>query len=201
MTWTPNDIAPLSLGDEFAAAQAPWTNVYWGPVTSIHFEASAAESHSGTVVVTGGGNVVVSGVEGAKRDVVVTGAGTVVATEATQRLSTLSIGGGGTVTATGEAEEGATVLVTGGGTVTVTGFRTGGAVDTGGFFGRTYDHARYVEQHEGRVRVSGAGHLDVTGEKGAFGIIEITGGGRVRAHGWKRYPVQSQALLITALAA
>ena len=41
MAWKPNDIAPLSLGDEFAAPATEWTGEYWGPAT-LAFNAAQA---------------------------------------------------------------------------------------------------------------------------------------------------------------
>lgn len=150
-----------------------------------------------SVVVTGGGAAIVTGQEGAARQIVVTGGGAVTALGTTARAGTTSVTGGGTVT----LQVSPSIRVNGGGSVTVEGFRTGGATDTGGFFGRTYRHDQWPERHKGRVRVSGRGDLEVIGEKGAFGEIRITGGGGADVEGDKRYPAQYQALLITALAA
>lgn len=159
------------------------------------------EGAIGQVAVTGGGTATVSGQEGAARQVVVTGGGPVSESHFTERFGSPLVSGGGAAQVTGEAQV-TGIFVHGGGSVTAEGFRTGGALDTGGIFGRAYDHrARYVEQRKGKVRVSGNGDLCVIGEKGAFGEIEISGGGGVDVEGDKRYPAQYQALLITALAA
>lgn len=163
MTWNPNDIAPLSLGDEFAAPAAAWTQIYWGPTASVNFEA-AAEEKSGTVLVTGaglvtlgnfterfsqlaitaGGLVVVSGSEGAARQVVVSGNGALLVSQSTARFSAPQVAGGGQVVVTGEAETG---------------------------------------EAEGSVLVSGGGSASATGQKATSGLVLISGGGTVTVQG------------------
>jgi hypothetical protein len=165
--------------------------------------AAGAVSRSGTVLVTGGGTVTVLGQEGAQRQVVVTGGGLTVASGTKSAVRSVLVSGGGVIAEAHTTARAGLTLVQGGGGVQVT---SGAAapepaqVFTGGVY---WPHVRprYVEQHEGRVRVLGGGSLDVVGEKSAREGINVGGGGGADVSGDTRYPRQYQAALITALAA
>jgi hypothetical protein len=122
---------------------------------------SAAEVHTGTVVVHGGGVVAVIGQEGASRTVVVTGGGSVVETARTGRLAAVSIAGGGALHVAGSEGAQRQIVVTGAGAVSLA----------------------QTTSRSGATQIHGGGQSQVTGTRPREGAVAVSGGGAVAVAG------------------
>ena len=139
---------------------------------------------SGTVLITGGGLVVVSGQEGAARQVVVAGGGLVTLTNFTERLSAPTVTGAGTVTVSGVEGAARQVVVSGNGTQTLglTTDRFATSQATGGGF-VTVTGVAETGAVEGTVAVTGGGVTTASARKDTASTVTVSGNGTVTVVG------------------
>ena len=178
--WKLNDIFPLSIAQEEQPSGGEWTSEYWGPWTSFFNAASGADDRSGSVAVSGGGDVAVTGQEGAQRQIVVSGGGFLNVKTETARFGSLAVTGGGDVAVTGQEGAQRQMVVSGGGnTALVHTTARFAAIAVSGGGAATVSGSPGAEEHSGSVTVTGGGSVTVTGSKGAAGEVVVSGAGAV----------------------